>query len=260
MSKKGLADIQNERDTRNIAINKVGVKGIKYPITVLDRAKGTQAVNAEINMYVDLPHHFKGTHMSRFIEVLNEFRGQISIKTFHVVLQKMRERLRAQSAHMEISFPYFIQKRAPVTKAKSMMEYRCFFFGSDDGRVTDFKVGVCVPVTTVCPCSKEISAAGAHNQRGVVTVFVRFKRFFWIEDLIRLIEESASGEVYSLLKRPDEKYVTERAYNNPMFVEDVVRNVALKLRREENFPWFSIEAENFESIHNHSAYAYVESP
>ncbi|MCX7981966.1 MAG: GTP cyclohydrolase FolE2 [Syntrophales bacterium] len=260
MSKGRLADIQNQRDTRNIAINKVGVKGIKYPITVLDRAKGTQAVNAEINMYVDLPHHFKGTHMSRFIEVLNEFRGQINIKTFHMVLQKMRERLRAKSAHMEISFPYFIQKRAPVTKAKSMMEYRCFFFGSDDGARTEFKVGVSVPVTTVCPCSKEISAVGAHNQRGLVTVFVRFKKFFWIEDLIRLIEESASGEVYALLKRPDEKYVTERAYNNPMFVEDVVRNVALKLSREENFPWYSIEAENYESIHNHSAYAYVESP
>ncbi len=255
-----MIDVQNERDTRNIPINKVGVKGIKYPITVLDRAHGTQAVSAEINMYVNLPHHFKGTHMSRFIEVLNEFRGQINIRTFHMVLEKMRQRLRAESAHMEITFPYFIQKRAPVTKARGLMEYTCFFCGSHDGTTTDFKVGVQVPVTTVCPCSKKISVAGAHNQRGLVTVFVRFKRFFWIEDLIRIVEESASGEVYSLLKRPDEKFVTEKAYNNPMFVEDVVRNVALKLRREENFPWHSIEAENFESIHNHSAYAYVESP
>jgi len=255
-----MIDVQNERDTRNIPINKVGVKGVKYPITVLDRAHGTQAVSAAINMYVNLPHHFKGAHMSRFIEVLNEFRGQINIKTFHVVLEKMRQRLRAQSAHMEITFPYFIQKRAPVTKAKSLMEYTCFFCGSHDGEHTDFKVGVQVPVTTVCPCSKEISTAGAHNQRGIVTVFVRFKKFFWIEDLIRIVEESASGEVYSLLKRPDEKFVTEKAYNNPMFVEDVVRSVAMKLRGEPNFPWYSIEAENFESIHNHSAYAYVESP
>lgn len=253
-----MIDVQNFKDHRNIEITKVGVKGIKYPIIVLDRAQGTQAVNAAINIYVNLPHHFKGAHMSRFIEILNEFRGQINIKTFHLILEKTRQKLKAQSAHMEIAFPYFIEKTAPVTKAKSLMEYKCLFCGAlnDDG--ADFQVGIIVPVTTVCPCSKEISNMGAHNQRSIVTVKVRFKKFFWIEDLIRIVEESASGEVYSLLKRPDEKFVTERAYENPMFVEDVVRNVAARLKAHDNFPSFTVEAENYESIHNHSAYAYVE--
>ena len=253
-----MIDIQNQKDHRNIDIKKVGVKGIKYPIVVLDRSLGTQSVNATINIYVNLPHHFKGTHMSRFVEILNEFRGQINIKTFHTILDKVRDKLHAKSAHMEIDFPYFIEKRAPVSGAKSLMEYRCSFCGENDANKTDFLVGVIVPVTTVCPCSKEISNMGAHNQRSMVTVKVRFKKFFWIEDLIRVIEDSASGELYSLLKRVDEKYVTEKAYENPMFVEDVVRNVAEQLNRDENFSSYSIEAENYESIHNHSAYAFVE--
>jgi GTP cyclohydrolase I len=253
-----MNDIQNQKDHRKINITKVGVKGIKYPIIVLDRAKGTQPVNAAINMYVSLPHHFKGTHMSRFVEILNEFRGQINIKTFHTILEKVREKLRAESAHMEIDFPYFIEKEAPVSKAKSLMEYRCSFCGHNNGKKSDFLVGVVVPVTTVCPCSREISDMGAHNQRSMVSVKVRFRKFFWIEDIIRIIENSASGEVYSLLKRPDEKFVTEKGYENPMFVEDVVRNVAQQLNRHDNFTWYSVEAENFESIHNHSAYAYVE--
>lgn len=253
-----MIDIQNQKDFRNIDIKKVGVKNIKYPITVLDRTRGTQPVNATINMYVDLPHHFKGTHMSRFVEVLNEFRGQISIKTFHSILEKIRQKLHARSAHMEIEFPYFLEKRAPVSGAKSFMEYRCLFSGENNGDQTDFLVGVVVPVTTLCPCSREISKFGAHNQRSIVTVKVRYKKFFWIEDIINIVEESSSGEVYSLLKRVDEKFVTEKAYENPMFVEDVVRSVAVKLNADDNFTWYSIEAENFESIHNHSAYAYVE--
>jgi GTP cyclohydrolase I len=253
-----MIDIQNQKDHRKISITKVGVKGIKYPIIVLDRAKGTQSVNAAISIYVSLPHHFKGTHMSRFVEILNEFRGEINIKTFHTILEKVREKLRAESAHMEIEFPYFIEKEAPVSKAKSLMEYRCSFCGHNNGQKSDFLVGVVVPVTTVCPCSREISKMGAHNQRSMVSVKVRFRKFFWIEDVIRIIENSASGEVYSLLKRPDEKYVTEKGYENPMFVEDVVRNVAQHLNRYDNFTWYSVEAENFESIHNHSAYAYVE--
>ncbi|MDI9569659.1 MAG: GTP cyclohydrolase FolE2 [Pseudomonadota bacterium] len=253
-----MIDVQNRRDHRNIEITKVGVKGIKYPIIVLDRAHGTQPVNATINMYVNLPHHFKGTHMSRFVEILNEFRGQINIKTFHVILEKVREKLRAESAHMEILFPYFIEKTAPMSRAKSLMEYKCLFCGALNDQGRDFQVGVIVPVTTLCPCSKEISERGAHNQRSIVTVKVRFRKFFWIEDLIRIVEDSASGEVYSLLKRPDEKFVTERAYENPMFVEDVVRNVAARLKEHDNFPSYTVEAENFESIHNHSAYAYVE--
>jgi GTP cyclohydrolase IB len=253
-----MIDIQNQQDHRKINIKKVGVKGIKYPIIVLDRAAGTQPVNAAINMYVSLPHQFKGTHMSRFVEVLNEFRGQINIKTFHMILEEVREKLHAESAHMEIEFPYFIEKTAPVSGAKSLMEYRCSFCGHNNGSKSDFLVGTVVPVTTVCPCSREISNRGAHNQRSMVSVKVRFRKFFWIEDIITIIENSASGEVYSLLKRPDEKYVTEKGYENPMFVEDVVRNVAEQLNLHDNFTWYSVEAENFESIHNHSAYAYVE--
>ncbi len=253
-----MIDIQNLKDDRNIDIKKVGVKGIKYPITVLDRDHGTQRVNATINMYVNLPHHFKGTHMSRFVEILNEYRGEVNIKTFHIILEKVREKLRAESSHMEIDFPYFIEKAAPVSGAKSLMEYRCQFRGTNKNKQTDILVGVVVPVTTVCPCSKEISNAGAHNQRSIVTATVRFRKFFWIEDIIKKVEDSASGEVYSLLKRVDEKYVTEKGYENPLFVEDVVRNVAECLNKDDNFIWYSVEAENFESIHNHSAYAFVE--
>jgi len=253
-----MIDIQNQRDDRHINIKKVGVKGIKYPITVLDRAQGVQQVNATINMYVNLPHHFKGTHMSRFVEILNKYRGQVNIKTLQLILEKVREKLRAESAHMEIHFSYFVEKIAPVSHAKSLMEYQCRIWGQNQSNKADTIVGVVVPVTTVCPCSKEISSAGAHNQRSLVDVKLRFKRFFWIEDIITLVENSASGEVYSLLKRVDEKYVTEKGYENPMFVEDVVRNVAERLNGMDNFPWYSVEAENFESIHNHSAYAYVE--
>jgi GTP cyclohydrolase I len=253
-----MIDIQNQKDDRHIDIKKVGVKGIKYPITVLDRVQGVQQVNATINMYVNLPHHFKGTHMSRFVEILNKYRGQVNIKTLQLILEKVREKLRAESAHMEIHFSYFVEKTAPVSNAKSLMEYECGFWGQNQGNKTDTMVGVVVPVTTVCPCSKEISNAGAHNQRSMVDVKLRFKRFFWIEDVITMVESSASGEVYSLLKRVDEKYVTEKGYENPMFVEDVVRNVAERLNGIDNFTWYSVEAENFESIHNHSAYAYVE--
>ncbi|MEA1935235.1 MAG: GTP cyclohydrolase FolE2 [Thermodesulfobacteriota bacterium] len=253
-----MVDVQNLKDHRNIDIKKVGVKGIKYPVIVLDQVNVTQHVNATINMYVNLPRQFKGTHMSRFIEVLNDYRGQINIKTFQTILEKVREKLDAQSAHMEIEFPYFIEKTAPVSEAKSLMEYRCQFCGENNGKKNDFWVGITVPVTTVCPCSKEVSDMGAHNQRSIVNVKLRFKKFFWIEDVIRLVEGSSSGEVYSLLKRIDEKYVTEKGYQNPMFVEDVVRSIAERLNMDDNFTWYSIEAENFESIHNHSAYAYLE--
>jgi len=253
-----MIDIQNLKDERNINIKKVGVKGLKYPIVVLDRAHGTQPVNATINMYVSLLHDFKGTHMSRFVEVLNDIREQVNIRTFHSILEKIRTKLHAESAHIEIEFPYFIEKTAPRSGAKSLMEYRCRFLGTNDNGKMDFVVGMVVPVTTVCPCSREISRVGAHNQRSIVTVKVRFRKFFWIEDVIRLIEDSASGEVYSLLKRIDEKYVTEKGYENPMFVEVVVRKVAERISRDANFTWYRVEAENFESIHNHSAYACVE--
>ncbi len=252
-----MKDIQKEKDFRKIEINKVGVKNIKYPITVLDKAKGIQHTVASVNMYVDLPHRFKGTHMSRFIEILNKYKGDISIKNFSKILSEMKRKLKAKSAHLEVEFPYFIEKEAPVTKAKSLMEYICRFCGSSNEE-EDFYVGIVVPITTLCPCSKEISDFGAHNQRSMVTVNLRFKKFIWIEDIIRLVEESASCDLYSILKRPDEKYVTEKAYKKPMFVEDVVREIASKLRKDKNIIWFTVESENFESIHNHSAYAFVE--
>jgi GTP cyclohydrolase IB len=254
-----MKDIQTQRDHRRIEINKVGVKQIRYPITVLDKAKGVQHTVAHVNMYVDLPHHFKGTHMSRFVEILNKYKGDISLQNFSKILDEMKRKLRAKTAHLEVEFPYFIEKEAPVTRAKSLMEYTCRFYGSSThGEDHDFYVGVVVPITTVCPCSKEISNFGAHNQRSIVTVHLRFKKFIWIEDIIQTIEECASCDLYAILKRADEKYVTERAYENPMFVEDVVREIAKRLKKDPNITWFTVESENFESIHNHSAYAFVE--
>jgi len=255
--REGMQDVQNQKDHRNIAIDKVGVKDIRYPITVLDKATKTQQTVAMINMYVNLPKDFKGTHMSRLVEILNEHDRMISIKNFSEILSTMKERLNAESAHIEISFPYFIMKTSPVTKSQGLMEYQCTFKGSlNKGK--DLVVMINVPITTLCPCSKEISEFGAHNQRGEVRLQVRFKRFVWIEDLIQLVEENASCDVYSVLKREDEKYVTERAYNNPKFVEDIVRDIAEKLQNDDNIVWFAVESENIESIHNHNAYAYVE--
>jgi GTP cyclohydrolase I len=260
LSPMEIADVQNQVSPRIIDIDKVGVKNISYPIVVLDKFNGTQNTVARINMYVNLPYRHKGTHMSRFIEILSECRRNISIKNISAILEETRNRLHAQSAHIEMTFPYFIDKEAPVTKARGLMEYICSFKGSLDGDgAIDLMVGITVPITTLCPCSKEISKAGAHNQRGEARVQVRFKKFFWIEDLIRLVEESASCEVYAVLKRQDERFVTEKAYANPMFVEDVVREIAHKLSQNDNFTWFSVESENFESIHNHSAYAYIQS-
>jgi GTP cyclohydrolase I len=252
-----MEDIQNHSDDRNIDIDQVGVKGIRYPITVLDKNLGEQQTIAKINMYVNLPRHYKGTHMSRFVEILNEHSRRISLQSFPEIMEEMKKRLNAESAHMEITFPYFIKKEAPVTRSEGLMEYKCTIKGAlNAGR--DLTLTIRVPVSTLCPCSKEISDFGAHNQRGEVRLQVRFKKFVWIEDLIRLVEESASAEVFSVLKREDEKYVTERAYMKPMFVEDIVRDIAQKLNDDPNITWFAVESENFESIHNHNAYAYVE--
>jgi GTP cyclohydrolase I len=252
-----MLDIQNQKNHRNIAIDKVGVKNISYPVTVLDKAVKTQQTVAAINMYVDLPKDYKGTHMSRLIEILNEHDRMISIKNFSNILSTMKERLNAESAHIEISFPYFVMKTSPVTQSQGLMEYQCTLKGSlNKGK--DLISMIQVPVTTLCPCSKEISDYGAHNQRGNVKLQVRFKKFVWLEDLIKLVEECASCEVYSVLKRQDEKYVTEKAYQNPKFVEDIVRDIAEKLEKDSNITWFAVESENFESIHNHNAYAYIE--
>ena len=252
-----MKDIQNHIDDRNIDIDQVGVKGISYPITVLDKNMGRQQTVAQINMYVDLPRYYKGTHMSRFVEILNEHSNLISLQNFSEILEEMKNRLNAKSAHMEITFPYFIKKKAPVSGSEGLMEYKCTFKGSLN-KERDLITIIYVPISTLCPCSKEISDFGAHNQRGEVKLQVRFKKLIWIEDLIRLVEESASSDVYSVLKREDEKYVTERAYQHPMFVEDIVRDIAQKLNKDPNITWFAVESENFESIHNHNAYAYIE--
>lgn len=252
-----MPDMQNAPDGRNIAIDKVGVKDISYPIVVQDKNRERQSTVARINMYVDLPHHFKGTHMSRFIEILNQYHGEISIDRMDTILQEMKDHLEASCAHLEFKFPYFIEKQAPVSGARSLMEYQCQMLGSL-GEQNDFILGVTVPVTSLCPCSKEISAHGAHNQRSEIRVQIRYTQHIWLEDLVEWIESCASSPVYSLLKREDEKAVTERAYENPMFVEDIVRDVTQKLSQIKEITWFKVQCENFESIHNHSAYAQVE--
>lgn len=253
-----MIDVQNLPDDRNVDIEKVGVKNISYPIIVLDKARYRQHTIANVNMYVDLPRRFKGTHMSRFVEILNRHHGHVDFKGLLEILDDLKHSLKAKSAHCEMTFPYFVEKRAPVSGEKSLMEYGCSFIGESGANGKRLIVGIQVPITTLCPCSKEISAKGAHNQRGTVTVKLLFNKFFWIEDVITVIESCASAEVFALLKREDEKALTERAYERPRFVEDVVREIAVKLNDNDNFPWFSVAAENMESIHNHSAYAYVE--
>jgi GTP cyclohydrolase I len=252
-----MPDLQRSRDDRNIAIDKVGVKDIRYPIVVLDRSKVRQQTVARINMYVDLPHHFKGTHMSRFIEILNQHHGEISVEGMDQIVRAMKEHLEASRAHLELEFPYFIEKTAPVSGARSLMEYQCRMAASlgDD---YDFLLGVTVPVTSLCPCSREISARGAHNQRSAVKVEIRYREHIWLEELIAWVEACGSAPVYALLKREDEKALTELAYDNPRFVEDVVRAVTEALTAVPAITWFRVECENFESIHNHSAYALVE--
>jgi GTP cyclohydrolase I len=211
-------------------------------------------------MYVELPHDHKGAHMSRFVEMLQLFRTEISLYAFSNILEEMKKQLNADASHIEISFPYFIEKKAPVSSTAGLMNYNCRINGSSDPKGNiDLISEVFVPISSVCPCSKEISENGAHNQRGEVHLSIRFKKFVWIEDLIELVEKEASCEVFSVLKREDEKYVTEKAFNNPKFVEDVVRDIAQKLKKDENITWFNLSAENFESIHNHSAYAFISS-
>ncbi len=252
-----MPDLQNSHDSRRISIDKVGVKDICYPIVVKDKSRVHQSTVARINMYVDLPHQFKGTHMSRFIEVLNQYRGEITISNIWHILEEMKGRLNASCAQMELRFPYFIEKEAPVSRARGLMEYQCRLRGVF-GKEKVFFLAVTIPVTTLCPCSREISHRGAHNQRSAVKVEVKAQKLVWIEDLIEWVEQCASSPVFSLLKREDEKAVTEMAYDNPMFVEDVVRAVTEKLQDVQEILGFRVECENFESIHNHSAYAMVE--
>ncbi|HNU52879.1 MAG TPA: GTP cyclohydrolase FolE2 [Verrucomicrobiota bacterium] len=254
-----LEDKQNERDHRKLRIDKVGVRGLRFPIQIRDKAHSVQNTIATIGMYVDLPQEFKGTHMSRFIEVLNAHGSMVHVENIPDILQAMQRKLHARAAHLEMEFPYFLEKRAPVTRLTGLMDYTARFDATARGESIDFVLTVQAGVTTLCPCSKAISRHSAHNQRGLVTVQIRFRRAIWIEDVIALIEESGSSELYSLLKRQDEKAVTERAYANPVFVEDLVRNVALRLIAHPDVTWYKVEAENFESIHNHNAYACIES-
>lgn len=254
---KPIADVQASADRRNIAINKVGIKDIRHPVRVRDRSEGHQHTIARFNMYVDLPRHFKGTHMSRFVEILNLHEREISVQSFKQMLPEMTARLEAHSGHIEMAFPYFVSKSAPVTGVASLLDYDVTLIGEIHGGQTATRIRVAVPVTSLCPCSRNISDYGAHNQRSRVTVTVGTREFVWIEDIIDLVEKEASCELYGLLKRPDEKYVTEYAYDHPKFVEDMVRDVALRLNSDGRIVDYVVESENFESIHNHSAYAQV---
>ncbi|MCP4131898.1 MAG: GTP cyclohydrolase I FolE2 [bacterium] len=256
MGRKDLRDIQSEPDDRKIPINKVGVKDISYPVVVLDRANGEQHTVARVNMYVNLPHHFRGTHMSRFIEILNRYRKGISTLNIREILNEMNKQLESETAHFEIEFPYFITKAAPVSGERAKLEYNCKIIANSDDDF--YRMEIRVPVTSLCPCSKEISKYGAHNQRSVISVSVEAKEKIWIEDIVGIAESCASSEIYSILKREDEKFITEKLYENPVFVEDMVRDAAHKLMNTEGILWFSVESENMESIHNHSAYAQIE--
>lgn len=254
-----MPDVQGSVDKRHIAINKVGIKDIKYPVRIKDRAGREQHTIANFNMYVNLPHNFKGTHMSRFVEILNEHEYEITVDSFKQMLTEMTRRLEAETGHIEMTFTYFVRKSAPVSGVTSLLDYEVTFIGEISNSTPSITVKVVVPVTSLCPCSKKISKYGAHNQRSHVTVTAKTNGFLWIEDLIDLVEKEASSELYGLLKRPDEKYVTEHAYDNPKFVEDMVRDIAVNLNRDERVASYTVESENFESIHNHSAYAMIQS-
>jgi len=258
--KDTIADVQNYADSRQIAIDKVGIKSIRHPVRVADKSEGVQHTIAMFNMNVYLPHNFKGTHMSRFVEILNSDSNEreISVESFESMLREMVQRLEAESGHVEMSFPYFINKKAPVSGVQSLLDYDVTFIGEITKGKYQLTMKVVIPVTSLCPCSKKISDYGAHNQRSHVTVAVRTNEMVWIEDVVRMVEDQASCELYGLLKRPDEKFVTERAYDNPKFVEDMVRDVAAALNADSRIDAYVVEAENFESIHNHSAYALIE--
>lgn len=255
-----LPDTQSLRDDRRLAIDRVGVRGLKFPVQIREKGGSLQHSVATVALAVDLPSHHKGTHMSRFVEVLNSHGQVLDVHTIAHLPAELLRRLPAKTAHVSLRFPFFVEKAAPVSGAKGLLDYEVTFEVERSGRKTDFILHLEVPVATLCPCSKAISDRGAHNQRGIVRVSVRFKKPVWIEDLARLVEDGASCELYSVLKRPDEKAVTERAYDNPVFVEDVVRNVALRLNDLRTVTWYRVEAENFESIHNHQAYAVLEKP
>jgi GTP cyclohydrolase I len=251
-----MVDVQSSADSRNIPIQKVGIRGIRYPITVRDRSKEKQETVANVSLSVNLPHSYRGTHMSRFVEVLDRFKNEVSYHTLDHILMETKRLLKAEESHVEFAFPYFLRKRAPVSGMESLMSYDCVI-SATYGTHLSISLRVDVPVHTLCPCSKEISRVSAHNQRGTISITVGMNKLIWIEDLIEIAEAAASSPVYALLKREDEKHITESAYENPRFVEDVVREVALRLEGMPGLDSFTVEAENMESIHNHSAYAVI---
>jgi len=253
-----IPDVQGRADTRQLAINKVGIKDIRHPIIVKDRSDGIQHTIAQFDMYVFLPHQFKGTHMSRFVQILNDHEKEITVNSFKEMLKQMVEMLEADSGNIEMRFPYFVNKKAPISGVESLLDYDVTLIGEINNGVTSTRIKILVPVTSLCPCSKSISDYGAHNQRSHVTVNAKTEGFILIEEIIDLVEKQASCQLYGLLKRPDEKYVTEQAYDNPKFVEDMVRDIAGELNKDERIRQYVLESENFESIHNHSAYAMIE--
>lgn len=260
-----IPDVQNRADKRGIPLDLVGVRDIRFPIVVLDRAAVQQRTVASIHMAVSLPHHFKGTHMSRFIEALNDHPGELTMRTMPALLADLRQRLQAERAHVTVEFPYFLTRVAPASHATALMDYNCVFTGDLADDTATFTMTVEVPVTSLCPCSKEISEYGAHNQRGVIRMEVRSlpdehgaPQLIWIEELVEMAEGAASAPVYPLLKRSDERHVTMQAYDNPRFVEDMVREVVMGLREDARVAWCRVQAVNQESIHNHNAFARVE--
>ncbi len=252
----GLKDVQSERDFRNIPIDKAGVRDVVYPIVVLDKENGTQETVGRFVMSVNLPHDLRGTHMSRFLEILNRHRNKINLKNLERILDEMKEELQAESAHLEIEFPYFVKKKSPISKTEGYMNYKCKFIASKADKF-DFILEVDVPIHTLCPCSKEISSHSAHNQRAISEIQIRMNTLVWIEELIEIAEKSGSAPLYSIVKREDERYLTELAYDNPRFVEDVAREIALRLERDKRVEWYNICVMSYESIHTHNAYASI---
>ena len=250
-----MRDIQSGPADVALRIDRVGVKNLSIPLTVRDRAKGRQQTVARVDLSVDLPAEFKGTHMSRFLEALRDMDTTLDAASCRNLLLDLRDRLQARSSHLSFLFTYFLEQRAPVTGSPALMDYACFLRGELRNGDVELIIGVEVPVMTVCPCSKAISREGAHSQRAMVRIEAQCSGMLWLEDLIAIAQESGSSPVYALLKREDEKYVTEAAYENPKFVEDILRDTVLALRSLPGIAWFSIECENYESIHNHNAFA-----
>lgn len=251
-----MKDLQNSKDKRKLPIERVGIKGLVVPLLIRTRDGGAQKVTASVNFFTNLSHNFRGTHMSRFVDLLYSKKDDgFDLDSLKKVAREAKRKLKAKNAYLEVSFTYFIEKQSPISKKKSLMDYQCKIVTQIDSSESEQELTVKAPILLLCPCSKAISRFGAHNQRGEVTVRVITEKPLWIEDLIELIEGQGSSGVYALLKRSDEKYVTEKAYQNPKFVEDMVRDVALKLKILGKTKSFSVACESFESIHNHSAYA-----